>query len=506
MNSPEIDNLRILLLSGLKSPEDRNLAMELIEGQGLHVELFSDLLMLWMIRIREWPIRNQFRLRLWKILYVRASPENRAVFEKGEDELRSGGKQPWKVYDEISALPETDAAAMRRWASNVENTAANTFFIHRATPEEFARLYGNLKTFSFRNGSLEVFPPGLRGLPQLEILDLTNNSISELPEWIGELKDLRYLDLSRNQVAELPDSLSGLTGLTNLNLANNPIETFPAVLSKISSLQSLSLDSNSLRSFDQIEALPLHLHHISLRGRHVESIPATIGRFKNLRYLELTAPECSYLPAEIEGLTALDTLDIQSTYLETLPPEIAQIPLKSLRMEGSYLHTLSPAQLPDSITDLYIYGADEEVDWGKAIGHLRNLRHLVIDHGNGGTFPDSMPGFPELITLVLEVFDILKLPACFRHSTKLELLDISLTDMVEIPEWVTNFSNLKTLCTAQCDNLDYNTVHQYAGQATLVLEGDNRMTALMSTGRDIPQDCRPPWFYPAPAADVYPPF
>lgn len=51
---------------------------------------------------------------------------------------------------------------------------------------------------------LQEFPPGVRALTGLRILNLQYNNVAVLPAWLGECAELQDLDLSGCQVKALP--------------------------------------------------------------------------------------------------------------------------------------------------------------------------------------------------------------------------------------------------------------------------------------------------------------
>jgi hypothetical protein len=79
--------------------------------------------------------------------------------------------------------------------------------------------FSNAKTLDLRENSLEVLPPELGGLRQLERLDLNHNQLKELPEVLLRLPNLKWVDLRNNPLA----SSEGIADVVQLAKQHNPL-------------------------------------------------------------------------------------------------------------------------------------------------------------------------------------------------------------------------------------------------------------------------------------------
>lgn len=113
-----------------------------------------------------------------------------------------------------------------------------------------------VRFLNLTNAYLEVFPPGIFDLTNLESLNLGQNRIREVPPEIGTLRNLQVLKLSRNRLRALPDEIGRLKQLTELHASRNEIESLPEKFWNLENLQLLNLGSNRLTSIpDDIQSL-----------------------------------------------------------------------------------------------------------------------------------------------------------------------------------------------------------------------------------------------------------
>ncbi len=113
-----------------------------------------------------------------------------------------------------------------------------------------------VRFLNLTNAYLEVFPPGIFDLTNLESLNLGKNRIRELPPEIGTLRGLQVLKLSRNLLRTLPGEIGRLKQMTELHVSRNEIESLPEKFWNLENLRLLNLGSNRLTSIpDDIRSL-----------------------------------------------------------------------------------------------------------------------------------------------------------------------------------------------------------------------------------------------------------
>ncbi|CAN6462951.1 unnamed protein product [Victoria cruziana] len=94
---------------------------------------------------------------------------------------------------------------------------------------------------------------GLANLSCLTRLSVCHFSIRYLPPEIGSLRKLECLDLSFNKLKSLPDDIAKLTSLMSLSVACNKLVNLPVCLSSLHKLETLDLSNNRLTSLQPLE-------------------------------------------------------------------------------------------------------------------------------------------------------------------------------------------------------------------------------------------------------------
>ncbi|PKA48812.1 Mitogen-activated protein kinase kinase kinase YODA [Apostasia shenzhenica] len=106
----------------------------------------------------------------------------------------------------------------------------------------------------------------ISGLKCLTRLSICHFSIRYLPSEIGGLKNLEELDLSFNKLKNLPDSLAELISLKSLRVANNKLVDLPPGISSLRRLLYLDLSNNRLTSLASLNFASMHaLQHLDLQ-------------------------------------------------------------------------------------------------------------------------------------------------------------------------------------------------------------------------------------------------
>ncbi|CAO2821516.1 unnamed protein product [Amaranthus hypochondriacus] len=116
-------------------------------------------------------------------------------------------------------------------------------------------------------------------LKSLTKLSVCHFSIRYLPPEIGCLSNLECLDLSFNKIKTLPNEISLLSSLISLKVANNKLVELPAGLSSLQKLETLDLSRNRLTSLGPLElSSMLNLRKLNLQYNKLLScqVPASI--------------------------------------------------------------------------------------------------------------------------------------------------------------------------------------------------------------------------------------
>lgn len=167
---------------------------------------------------------------------------------------------------------------------------------------------------------LEIIPPEIEQLKNLQVLDLSYNNIRRLPPEFGYLSKLSQLDFFFNELDwRSLNILSFLPRLTVLNVGGNNLTALPERWEKLTRLRFLYLDNRwvegvpagePLAHFPEVIFQLRHLETLSLAGQFIPQIPPTISHLRRLKSLNLYNNIFADLPDDFTKLTRLESLNI----------------------------------------------------------------------------------------------------------------------------------------------------------------------------------------------------
>ena len=329
----------------------------------------------------------------------------------------------------------------------------------------YGLFYGleNLKRLNIKTQNklpLTVQPGAFNHLEALEALDLGQNMIRSLP--VGEickLEKLRSLNLANNQISSLLD-LGVLDNCDNelrvVDLSHNHltgIEESPALMSW-SHLEQLRIQNNNVRFItENISSSPLS--QLDLSNNELSHLPAGVFQSLDLRELRLANNSLASLPDSLlQGQLGLEILDLSGNILMSpgLPTNLTQdLPnLLELHLSSNHLSHLS-THITEPLVNLQVLKVGDnqlkEISLSPRMINLANidlsnnfirkvseesfagqetLTHLSL--ANNEISEIDGQAFRNLSSLlVLDVSDnkLFTLPACVRHLTRLQTLDVS---------------------------------------------------------------------------------
>ena len=337
---------------------------------------------------------------------------------------------------------------------------------------------------------LREIPPILLQMKQLKVLKASDNHIHSLPEKWNHL-DLIAIDLSENNFDEIsltinclenleilmmtkcnlkkfPDHLLQLKKMCCLVLDNNPLGPVNFEILQSNSLQSISLRGcfipemfapqlSSLRYIDirsnSIQVFPVDLNRklnvLKLSGNEIDIIPEELSLLKNLTELEMSSCEIKQFPRVVLTLETLQSLDISNNFIHNIPEDILKLKLRKLCIGGNPLDEF-PTFI-DELSDL------DEIDLSSSflekipydIDKLTKLKKLKVNDNCVEAFPESLCQ-KNLEKLEINENPLKRLPDSFRHALKLRCLDISSTDLQEIPPQIFHLYNLERFTMTNC--------------------------------------------------------
>ena len=334
---------------------------------------------------------------------------------------------------------------------------------------------------------LREIPPILLQIKQLKVLKASYNHIHSLPEQWGHL-DIIALDISENLFDEVsltinrlenleilvmdhcnlkkfPDHVLELKKLRCLVLDNNPLGPVTFETLQSTSLESISLKGclipemsrlqfSNLRFIDirsnSIQAFPVDLTReinvLKLSGNEIDTVPEEISLLKRLTELKISSCGIKQFPGAVLTLKTLQSLDISNNFIRNIPPDISKLKLRKLCIAGNPLDDF-PTFI-DELQDL------EKIDLSSSFlekipSVTEKLRKLKVNDNCLAELPDVLCQ-KNLEKLEINENPVKQLPDSFRHALNLRCLDISSTDLQEIPPQILHLSRLERLSMTNC--------------------------------------------------------
>lgn len=249
-----------------------------------------------------------------------------------------------------------------------------------ALPSElFADPASTIQEIYLQNNSISVLSPKLfANLEQLQALDLASNKITST--WIDRstfagLIRLVLLNLSNNHIMKLePDFFADLYTLQILNLRFNQLETIAAdTFAPMNNLHTLLLSHNNLKYLDAYSLNGLYvLSLLSLDNNQLNGVhPEAFRNCSSLQDLNLNGNLLKTVPLALKDMRLLRTVDLGENQIVALGEQSfrGMTNLYGLRLIGNQLENVTKTVFRD-LPSLQIL----------------NLAHNRIRHVEPGTF------------------------------------------------------------------------------------------------------------------------
>ncbi|XP_022769584.1 disease resistance protein LAZ5-like [Durio zibethinus] len=371
--------------------------------------------------------------------------------EMGRKIIRSESQWPeersrlWTPID-VRKLLEND-----KGTKSVEGILLNLSQINEVQlhPHTFARM-PNLRIIKFYNptlsresGMLVPSDQGLESLPdELRYFHWENCMLKSIPSNFSP-KNLVELRLRGSNVEQLWNGDQNLENLKVLSLS---------FCKNLTRIRSLSAFKNIERL--EINGSPQHIEELTLTCTAIEEIPESIGFLHQLVRLNMSGGRIHNLPSATIQLHALRKIFLESC------PNITNFPIVPENIEHLFLGYTPIKEVPSSISRLKnlayfsMYGCTRLKSLPTSICKLKSLVSLDL----GGC--SNLECFPEILEtkrlkyLGLRETAITELSSTIFRFVPLEGLDLSGSDIVEIPKSIKQLSNLQYLYLSNCGNLE----------------------------------------------------
>ena len=295
---------------------------------------------------------------------------------------------------------------------------------------------------------LDLFPPAVAQLTQIEELFVCNTSIASLPEEMKNLKHLRMLKLRVSDLKNFPNPICDLEYLQELDLSINSITELPEDLNKLKQLKRLNLESNSLKDAEIKHLGKLaNLEVLKLASNSLSSVPDSIGELKQLRELSLKHNDLTVAPGFLERLHSVKELDISYNRLKSFVLNLSKLThLRNLDLEGNMLE-----EFPETVCALT---SIERLDIAKnriktippSIVNLRRLKELWLEKNQLDQFPKVVCELDSLETVDLSGNNFRNVNDDISKLQNLRFLDLGNCGLQEFPESICSLQQLRWLC------------------------------------------------------------
>ena len=151
-----------------------------------------------------------------------------------------------EFLEELHQAFSIDTAIIGNVALRLLNTGWMFCLTHNtATQYEFQDWVQN-RELALDNLDIEVLPPAVGKLTNLDFLFLELNQLDDLPNEIGDLRYLKRLYLNDNFFKHFPESVCNLKNLRELRMEHNKIEEITPLIHQLENLEVLHLSYNRL--------------------------------------------------------------------------------------------------------------------------------------------------------------------------------------------------------------------------------------------------------------------
>ncbi|KAK3431458.1 hypothetical protein EUGRSUZ_E03126 [Eucalyptus grandis] len=305
----------------------------------------------------------------------------------------------------------------------------------------------------------------LRGsMQQLKTLSASScKRLAEVSESIGCLRSLSYLALDKTIIPGLPNSVKLLEGLEELSLRDcRRITALPNSIGMLRSLRKMDLSNTriqilpeSIKNLDRLQVL-------RMKNTHISNFPKNITNLGKLEVLNFSGCRSltGKIPCDISGLSSLRVLKLSFTLIFSLSESISDLShLQTLHLlHCDKLQTLP--KLPSSLVSL-CWGTNN-MSLVQELSYLRDLKVLeLVNDPNEEEIELSqtesfgwISALSNLETLKLCLPNVTSLPKDFNALTQLKKLDLSCTDLLDLPPLPSRLSKL-ILKNCQIQGMDF---------------------------------------------------
>lgn len=473
LSPEEIQNLSDLFLS--KDEDNTRIAFELMENQLFDPALITELFVVYKLTDVE-----EFKAKARKLLEEHGSGALKAAMNSKKSITTEGisGASEKKIKANIKKYVSSNELDGLKFAKALYNRYdfGISYLLDELPSEERKTLLETFKngtSFSLTKKDLTKMPKEFYEFTDLEEINLSGNKLASIPSQFTKFKNLKKLIINDNNLKKLHPKLANLS-IETLNIAENLFETFPETIISMKSLKVLDLNEatklsvsdpfdvpSGFQDLPNIVELTMSdkLYNGVVRGHSYAGYPnfATIksedGKPLNLDGLNLAKlayqknKDClSFLlsHASDEYLTkdilpnyydkASQTFDFLEIELEHLPKALANFEVKHLilrkcGMRSEYIENIGLLKNLETLDMSECYFTNIEV-----LMQLTQLRILNLSESQVNELPQSITNLINLEELNLKRSSPQKkieIPEGFEKLTKLKKLTLAKLSFVD---------------------------------------------------------------------------
>ncbi|KAJ6238450.1 hypothetical protein M0813_26420 [Anaeramoeba flamelloides] len=206
----------------------------------------------------------------------------------------------------------------------------------------------------------------------------------------------------------------------------------------------LSLFGKKLHNLPTVIVSYPNLKRLVLRKNHIQNLPTKLGHLNNLQFLDYSQNCLTNTPLNLWNLKSLKTLIIDINLLTTLDSRLSSlVGLESLRIRKNNLNCLPQSFSSFKFLKHLDLGNNVLKKFPVCICHFEHLTTLLLDQNRLRELPKDFNRLQNLNKLVLSFNDFVEFPnEPFQNLTKLQTLEMSGCELIEIGDSVSNLINL----------------------------------------------------------------
>jgi len=218
----------------------------------------------------------------------------------------------------------------------------------------------------------------------------------------------------------------------------------------MNSLTSLNLDNNPLNviaaDFWVLAATCLpFLQELSFSKIGIERLQDEISQVVGLRILKLRDNKLTELPAGLAKLSDLEILDVRNNKLSTFPPAFTKLgKVRSFMRHLSFAFLPYHKRFPLQLKVLAAGNNSIEV-LPSELTSLTSLQVLDLSLNHLNEIPEFICSIYSLVALHLDHNSVKSLPSSLIELTRLQFLNLSGNEVLELPKDLYKLRSLRTL-------------------------------------------------------------